>query len=315
MLVRSVHVYVLNYNGEELLPECLPSIQKAVENSPVNAQLFVIDNESTDRSLEVLRCHFPNVPVLRSKNRFLCSFNEFVFKDHSDIVILMNNDIKVTKKFIQPLIQKFEENENAFVVSSLCWDFSEQVYEGGLSVLQKKLGWWGTQSVDPRKSGPFLYTASVGACIAFRRDRFTNLGGFDDLYLPGTLEDLDICYRGWKKGWLAYFEPRSVIFHKGQATFRAKFGVSKIREMATRNTYFFTWKNITDKNLLLEHFLWIIPRFLYSLLRGDFAFITGTIRAFGGIKRVCESRRRDKTLEQISDQSILELFKPLIQHI
>lgn len=309
-----VSFFVLNYNGAQLLPECLPSILRSTVNTKYKTQLLVIDNQSTDSSLEVLRNQFPDIPVLSpKKNRYLCSFNEYVFTDRSDVVVLMNNDIKVEEDFLDPLVQLFEKKDDAFMASSLCWDFSKKGYEGGLSVLIKKYGWWGTCSVNPFSFDHFPYTASIGACIAFRRDRFVELGGYDDLFLPGTLEDLDICYRGWREGWKGYFVKESVIYHKGQATFKEKFGAAKIRELATRNTFLFTWKNVHDPRLLLEHFVWIPARLLYALLRFDFPFLIGCFKAFLMMPRTWQKRAGAKHSTKLTDREIIDVFKPLLK--
>ncbi len=312
MRVDKINLYVLNYNGEELLQECLPSIIASIDGVP-SAKLFVIDNKSTDNSLAVLKEKFSKVSVLLpSENKFLCSFNEYVKQADADIVILMNNDIKVSKDFLKPIIQAFESHDDAFFVSSYCRDFSETKYEGGLSTLKKWHGWWGTFSVDPKIAGNFQYTASIGACIAFKTNRFNELNGFDDLYLPGTLEDLDVCYRGWKKGWKGYFAPASEIFHKGQATFKAKFGSPKIRELAMRNTFLFIWKNILDQILLLEHVLWLVPRLLFSLIRGDFAFVNGFFGACARFQKAWNRRQQEKKITyQVIDRDVLNVFKAL----
>ncbi len=312
MKINKISIYILNYNGAELLVECLPSIIKSLNRSRYPVKLFVIDNKSTDHSLDVLAEKFPEVSILLPhQNRFLCSFNEYVFADDADVVVLMNNDIKVSEDFLNPLIHAFEIHADAFVSSAFCWDFSGKIYEGGLSVLRKKYGWWGTLSVDPRRFNNFPYTASVGACMAFRRDRYVALDGFDDLFLPGTLEDLDLCYRGWKKGWKGYFVPESVIYHKGQASFRQKFGQAKIRELAMRNTFLFIWKNIYDTLLLWSHFFWLGPRLLGALLIVDFPFIRGCFRAFLKIGPAWQKRSKNKAGIKTSDREVLEIFKPL----
>lgn len=312
MRIQKVSIFVLNYNGVLLLDECIPTILKSLKKTKFDTQFFLIDNRSTDESLSFMNTRFPEVPVLQAKeNRFLCSFNDFVFQDHSDLVILMNNDIKVEEDFIDPIAEVFETKEDAFMGSSLCFDFTKVNYEGGLSVLTKRWGWWGTYSIQPEKSDDFSLTASVGACIAFRRDRFVELGGFDELYLPGTLEDLDICYRGWKRGWKGYFVKESVIYHKGQASFRAKFGRPKIREMATRNTLFFIWKNIHGTWFFAEHLICLGPRILYALLTADLSFVKGVFQAFLGLPLVWNKREQCKREGKVSDQKILEIFKPV----
>lgn len=310
MHVRKISTYVLNYNGASLLSECLPSLVSAQFHAGCDAKLWVIDNCSTDNSLKILRNQFPTVAVLEAPaNRYLCSFNDYVFKDNADIVVLMNNDVKVKNDFLFPIVKIFEEQDDAFMASPLCFNFSDQQYQGGLSILYKKFGWWGTRSVDPRLI-VFPYTISMGACVAFRRDRFTTLGGFDDLYLPGILEDLDIGFRGWKHGWKAYVAQESVVYHKGQASFKMKFSTSKIRSIAVRNTFFFIWKNISDGLFLIEHFFWLVPRMLYALFVRDLSFISGCFQAFR-MASFAFSRRERKLSVKRSDRDILNIFQGL----
>lgn len=308
---KRVSIYILNYNGRDLLPECLPSIQRAANHSVHYVEIIVIDNHSPDNSLQIMRDQFPAIEVKMAKeNAFLCSFNEFVTSDNSDIVVLMNNDIKVEDDFLDPLVRELEKDD-VFFASSYCLTFDKKHYEGGVSALIHRFGWWGTVSQNateltaPKRE---IYTISIGASLAIKTSAFNELGGYDTLYLPGTLEDLDLCYRGWKRGWKGVYTPDSRIYHKGQASFKPRFGSSRIRKIATRNTMFFIWKNISDKRLLFTHVLWLPLRLLASLCRFDFAFISGVIWA---IMRLPEalSKREPISNNKVSDQALIDLFE------
>ena len=71
----AVDLFVLNYNGAALLAECLPSILRAAAASRHRCRVVVLDNDSTDDSLALLKRDFPTVEVRRMPNRGLCSFN------------------------------------------------------------------------------------------------------------------------------------------------------------------------------------------------------------------------------------------------
>lgn len=313
MKVTRVSIFILNYNGIALMQECLPTLLEAAKKSVCPVRLVVIDNRSTDASVEFIKNNFPAVEVFAApSNDFLCSFNGPAARDSSEVLLLLNNDIKVEPGFLHPLIRLFEEKEDAFMAGSLCWDFSKTRYEGGLSVLIKKWGMWGTRSVFPKSltnHGDYLPTASIGAALAIRRDRFVELQGYDRLYLPGILEDLDLCYRGWKRGWKGYFVPESVIYHKGQASFAPAFGNNRIRKLASRNTFLFIWKNISDPALLSEHLLCLAPRLLFALCRGDFAFIAGLFEALAKIGGALSRRKQAGHKAVVSDSEILKIFK------
>lgn len=128
-----VDVLILNYNGEKLLAECLSSIIEAKKASKNEVTIIVIDNESTDRSLEILE-GFP-VEVVRNKNRVLCSFNDVVRKRHKEkkageVLVFLNNDIKVDRNFIDPIVKKFKENDDAFLVQPEVLDFDGKNPDG-----------------------------------------------------------------------------------------------------------------------------------------------------------------------------------------
>ncbi len=88
----SVHILVLNYNGRELLEKYLPSLEKAAAQSRFSCRLGVVDNQSSDGSLECLRSRFPKVDLyLAKENRVLCSYNEAALHFEEEILIFMNN--------------------------------------------------------------------------------------------------------------------------------------------------------------------------------------------------------------------------------
>ena len=105
-----------------------------------------------------------------------------------------------------------------------------------------------------------------GGFGAFHRRKFLELEGYDDLYLPGRLEDADICFRAYKKGWRCLYEPKSVVYHQGGVSFHREFGVQKTLVINARNTFLFMWKNLSDKMLCFQAILWLPVRLLYSLI-------------------------------------------------
>src|SRR5206468_3980661 len=85
--IDRTHILVLNYNGRDLLAECLPSAIEAAGRSPIECPVTVIDNDSTDGSLELLAARWPEVRVVRQPNAALASFNR-VLRDLDEPVYL-----------------------------------------------------------------------------------------------------------------------------------------------------------------------------------------------------------------------------------
>jgi GT2 family glycosyltransferase len=111
------------------------------------------------------------------------------------------------------------------------------------------------------------WTASAGAAIAVDREKFLELGGFDPLYLPGRLEDLDFCYRGYQRGWHALYVPAAVAFHRGAASFQKVYTPSECERLALRNTLLFQWKNLRHPWHLGRHACGLMARLIWDIFR------------------------------------------------
>jgi GT2 family glycosyltransferase len=306
-----VSIIVLNYNGEALLPLCLPSIIEAKNASKYPVSITIIDNESTDNSLEILRSYNDQVDVVSHENRVFCSYNDVLRSLDDDIVVLLNNDIKVAPDFIDPLVEVFEEKPDAFLVGPKVFTFDGKRYEGTLSkwwieagVLKASSRFQGYEKLIDKES----ITAQAGFG-AFDREKVLEIGGYDDLYLPGIMEDADLCFRAWKTGYRAYYEPGSRMYHKSQAAFGTKFGKYNILKMSHRNTYLFMWKNIADPWILIMSVLWAGPRMLAALIKGRFEMPLGF---FAALKLMPEAIRRRKRMDRNTsrtDREVLDVFK------
>ncbi|MDD5643867.1 MAG: glycosyltransferase [bacterium] len=266
--MKNTRIIILNYNGLNIMKECMPSVVEAARNAKPECKVSIIDNSSTDDSVRWLKNAFPSVDVFESENKVLCSYNDFVRTVREDIVILLNNDVKLDRNCVDPLIGVFEKNPDAFFAASRVFDFSGKKYEGNLTRFFFRGGLFGSEAVF--KGFESLYD-KPGLSMqqgfgAFDREKFLALGGYDEIYLPGRLEDADICFRAWKRGWKGYYEPSSVMYHKGGETFNSRFGANKSLALNFRNTYVFTVKNLELKYVFLSLVL-ALPRSLYFLCR------------------------------------------------
>jgi len=307
-----VNVIVLNYNGEKLIPECLPSIIEAKRASSNEVIVTVIDNQSTDGSLEALKQYSDEIDVQMRQNRVFCSFNDVVGMHGEDVAILLNNDIRVDRGFIDPMVSVFYERKDAFMVAPKCYDFDGEALEGGRSKGFIKFGWFGAIARYPGwedEVDVFDYTFQSGFG-AVRCDRFHELEGYDDLYLPGRLEDSDICFRAWEKGWKCYYQPDSVVYHKGGESFKNKFGVKGISAIDNRNSLLFFWKNISSWEYWLRHVVFLPVRLARWTIRGEMSAVKGVFEAFSRIQQVSERRRiKRNDPGRLSDRAIFGYFR------
>jgi len=298
-----VALLVLNYDGEQLLKECLPSIIEAGKASSHQVRIIVIDNLSRDRSIEVLESDFVEVEVVKAReNRYLISYNEVLESIEEDIVILLNNDIKVDRGFIDPLVSHFED-KNLFYVAPKVLNF-DKTFNGGKSYLKMKYGIINVEiDRDTYNRAGETHTIAGGA---FRRDMFIRLGGYDPLYLPGYWEDTDICYRALKRGLKGLYEPRSIIYHKEHASFSKKFSLYEKMSIVDRNMFLFMWKNITDPLLWCEHIVLLIPRLLFALVSRRSYMLIGFVEALRKIPEIINRSRLAVADSTVSDRAIIK---------
>ncbi len=272
----SIHLLVLNYNGRRLLEECLPSVLRAAEVSRHRCGVVVVDNSSSDDSVAFVRSRFPQVAVVVCRNRGLCSFNEVLAGLDGRVAVLLNNDIKLAASAVDPLVAPLldEGGSRCFMTAPLCWRFDGQTYEGFRTAVCWRWGLVQATALFPgheramREPGP---TASAGAALAVDRRIFLELGGFDPLYLPGRIEDLDFAFRGYSAGYVARYVPDSVAYHRGMSTFGEVYGASGCDRLALRNTLLFQWKNLRHPAHVFRQLAGFPLRIVRDLVRAPWA--------------------------------------------
>jgi GT2 family glycosyltransferase len=292
--IDRTHILVLNYNGRALLAECLPSVAAAASRAPVPCAVSVVDNGSTDGSLDELATAWPAVGLFREPNDGLASFNRVLARLEEPVVLLLNNDVKLDPEAVGPLLRAFEAHDDALFAAPLCWSFDGREYEGMRTRVRSRYGLVqgmcrvpGHRAVVHR---PDL-TAAAGPVLAVDRRKFLDLGGYDPVFFPGRIEDLDLGFRGWMIGWKGYYVPESVAYHRGFGSFEPAFGRDGCDRLAARNTLLFAWKNLSGRRLA-AHLAWLPVRLAYALATGRRHFTAALVEALVRLREVRDARRR-----------------------
>jgi GT2 family glycosyltransferase len=293
LTIDRTHILVLNYNGAGLLDECLPSVMDAARRSPVPCRVTVVDNGSTDGSAERVRSRWPAAGIICEENLGLASFNRVLGVLDERVVLLLNNDVKLEPGSVGPLLKVFETNDDAFFSAPLCWTFDGQTYEGMRTRVRTRFGLIQGMCRVPGYEKTLDHedlTAAAGPVLAVDRLKFLSLGGYDPIYFPGRIEDLDLGFRGWMAGWRGYYVPESVAYHRGLATFERELGKAHCDWLDWRNTLIFMWKNMRGARLF-THFLWLPLRISHALVHGRFRYATALAAALGRCQCIMAARR------------------------
>jgi len=305
---RAASVVIPTWNARDLLAKYLPSVVEAVSANPAN-EIIVVDNGSADGTAEWLRRSFPQVRLIEPGRNlgFAGGANAGVRAARNDVVVLLNNDMRVERGLLAPLLEGFRD-ERVFAVSCQIFlaDSSRRREETGLTE-----GWWENGAlrvghrIDEAVTDLFPCFYGGGGSCAFDRRKFLELGGFDELFAPFYLEDTDLGYRAWKRGWKVLYQPRSVVWHEHRGTIGRRFSQQQIRRVLKRNFVLFAWKNIHDWKRLLEHFFYLLADGVVSLALGESperASLEALWDAFLRLPRAVSSRWRARSAAAICDE-------------
>jgi GT2 family glycosyltransferase/glycosyltransferase involved in cell wall biosynthesis len=305
---ESASVVIPNWNGKDLLAKYLPSVVAAMAGHPDN-EVIVVDNGSTDGSAEFVREHFPAVRLIAlPKNLGFGGGSNRGFREaKNDIVVLLNSDMRVAPDFLAPLLEGFAAPDVFAVSCQIFFSDPKKVREEtGLTQGAWRQGVLELRHrVDEEVTGLFPCFYGGGGSCAFDRRKFLALGGFDELLRPFYLEDTDLGYSAWKRGWRVLYQPRSHVWHEHRGTIGKKFSPGYINAVVRKNFVLFVWKNIHCPGMLLENFAANHVSALVALVAGDApgrANFPGLWRAFWQLPGACVARFRARSLSLVGDR-------------
>lgn len=271
-----ISIVIPNRNGAALLQRNLQSVLAAAKD----AEIIVVDDASTDNSLQLLNKEFSSVRVIHKTRHegFASTVNVGVSEASGEIVVLLNTDVRPQKDFLAPLVKHFDD-PSVFAVGCM-----ERSLEGKKTVLRGRgeAKWEKGFFIHWRGEVDKATTAWVaGGSGAFRKSIWEKLGGMDTVYDPFYWEDIDLSYRARKAGYRILFEHASVVVHEHEiGAIKREYSADRVKIIAYRNQFLFIWKNLSGLNMMLAHAIWTPVRLLQALLRGDVSMLVGYIWAF-----------------------------------
>jgi GT2 family glycosyltransferase len=248
----SVAIIILNWNTSHFLKEFLPSV---VNTTYTNKEIYVVDNNSTDDSVQMVSNFFPSIHLIQmaSNKGYASSYNYALSEIKSDYFILLNSDIKVTPAFIDPVIALMESNPAIAICQPKLRSLAEQEtfeYAGAAGGWIDRLGY-------PFAKGRVLLTLerdggqydqvepvfwATGACMFLKSIVYRSIGGFYDYYYMHQ-EDIDLCWRAQRAGFKVYTCPDSVVYHIGGGSLSWE---NHLKTFLTfRNNYILLTRNLT----------------------------------------------------------------------
>ena len=310
-----ITLIITNWNGSDLLRECLPTVLKAVTYDHNRLyEVMVIDDCSTDNSLEVLAEEFPEVRAEKTPQNlgFQEANNYGVRLAESKIVMPMNNDIKLDPKALYYLARHFD-NKDVFAVSGKVFAFDQTTFLYGNRGGYFQKGHFHLYEKPPEDNSQTLF--ACGGALMVNRQKYLELGGFDSMYHPLYYEEIDLSYRALKRGWKVHYEPQSIAYHKVQATIARQEKRRRISLISARNNYLFVWKNILDRPMTFT-FLIYTPLFLLrDLFQLKSRFWIAFYMALKRLPKALKGRAMEQSGVLYSDREILSRINVNSAHL
>lgn len=288
-----VAIVILNWNGEKMLREYLPSVLEY--SVPDGGVVYVADNASTDGSMAMLKEHFPQVRTMQlDKNwGFAEGYNKALRQVEAEYYVLLNSDVEVAHHWLLPMVEFMDNHpEAAFCQPKLLSEANKNAFEyaGASGGYIDKYGYpfcrgriFDTVEDD---NGQYDTVAPVlwatGACLMIRSADYWMAGALDGRFFAHN-EEIDLCWRLCLMGRAGYCIPDSVVYHVGGGTLPQ--GSPRKTYLNFRNNLTMLYKNLSDRELRPV----MRMRFFLDYLAAFQMLILG--RSWKGFKAVVKARR------------------------
>lgn len=312
MKKNQISVVIPNWNGENFLKICLPSLTGQTERG---FEVLIVDNNSSDNSINYIQRNFPKFKVIPlSKNfGFARAVNEGIKKANGEYVVLINNDSKIDSNCLFYLQRAAQAHPEVGFISAkilslkkkgLIDNAGDNIDASGHLIIRGH-----NQKDHPQfnKEG-YCFLASGGGSL-IKKEVFKKIGYFDEDFFM-YMEDADFFFRAQLAGFKGWFQPKAVIYHIGKGTSSKNLAMVEIQNF--RNMTMTIIKNFPLKLLLsdlnfIKIFLVNLNTIIYLSKKGYlFQAIKTELEVFFKLPILLKKRLKVQSLKKVSDGYIIE---------
>lgn len=314
---KTVSVILPNFNGRELLEEFIPSIIEALTFSNIEYEFILVDDKSTDNSVDYIKNHFPSIILVENKiNRgFSFTCNKGIEIAKKDLVFLVNSDVKLSIDYFEQQLKYFEMNETFGVMGQIKNYESLKTEDHARFPRFKGVKLKATKFYYSTNSSEKVFTTYLsGANALICNQKLKSLNGFDEIYSPFYFEDFDLGLRAWKMGWKLYYEHQSICFHKVSATTKNLNKSNLVNRIYYRNSFILHAIHLNGFRKKIWYSQLFTSTLLWHLIKGEFWIIYSLIDFLKNKKKIQESITKIKKMQlelniTIGIDNILSIFK------
>ena len=271
-----VSIITVNYNQLAVTIDLLHSLQKITYN---NIEIIVVDNNSQTENPDLLKTAFENIILIKSNKNlgFAGGNNLGIKRAKGKYVLFINNDVEVTKDFLEPLVNLFETDKEIGMISPKIrfHHTPDTIQYAGYTPMNKitiRQNLIGYRQKDKGQFDTTKQTYSIhGAAMMLPMKIIKEVGMMADIYFL-YYEEHDWCFRIKKAGYKVYYQANSLVFHK-ESISTGKDSPLKIHYIS-RNRILYARRNYNGftflLNLIYLSIIAIPKNSLMYLLKGKF---------------------------------------------
>ena len=300
-------IIIPNWNGAHHLPTCLDSLRR---QSYPNFEVIVVDNGSTDGSLELLGRDYPEVKVVAlPENRgFAGGVNAGIREAQGEIIAVFNNDAEADHRWLEKLAGALARHPEAGMATPKVLLFDRREVINTVGDFYGVDGVPGNRGVWQRDEGQFdreeYVFGAAGVAAAYRRAMLDEVGLFDEEFFS-FCEDVDLAWRAQLAGWKCVYVPQAVVYHKLSAT-----GGGKIASYYCGRNFIYVMAKNYPTTLLKKHWrriVWAQIDIAWEALkawRGEAARarLRGQLAGLWGLRQMLAKRRVVQASKRVSDE-------------
>jgi len=311
-----IAIVILNWNGKKYLGTFLPKVLETAGD----ADVWVVDNNSADGSVDFLKQNYPGVNIISFTENygFARGYNLAIKQIEADYYILLNTDIEVTENWISPIIELMEDDPLIAACQPKILSYNQRhlfEYAGAAGGFIDRYGYPFCrgrlfQSIE-EDHGQYNDSTEIfwatGACLFVRAKLYREAGGFDDDFFA-HMEEIDLCWRLKHLGYKIMFCGQSTVYHIGGGTLD-KSSPHKTY-LNIRNNSTLLYKNLPTDQLIpvfVARFFLDIMASLKFLIDGGFRHFVAVSRAHLGFYFSYKKNRVKRSL--IKHQRVSKIYK------
>jgi GT2 family glycosyltransferase len=291
-----ISAIVPTLRGQARLERNLGSVAQSLETTGEPWEIVVVDDGGGG-----ITWSGPGIRVVQlTQNRgYGPAVNAGVAASTGEYLLVLNDDVRLEPETVARLRSLFPDPSLFAVVPAIRSPLAACGDEGG------KAGVWDAGLIEIReapsaRTHPTFY--AVGCCFLCPRDHWNVLGGYAEAFAPFLWEDVDLCYRAWRRGLRTLHVPEVACHHEGSATLRAERTLDERERIGFRNRVLFHLRNLRDRDLRAEAMGALAA---YALLEPHPQRLKGLADALDPARLLGASRQGGR-----DDRAILEEVRP-----